>query len=458
MISGFTGTGGTAATSDIIDVDGSGKAGDHVVWTRNGASGTLQVENASNDVLESMTLEGTYEQNHFVVTGSGSVDQISYDPSIVVILNKTQYVGSGPGNSRSASGIGIVSGGVQYVGYDSGTGTATSTTIFSGGYQYIGDNKGTGTATNTTINGGGYQFVGVSGGTGMATSTTILGGEQVVSSGGTATDTTVYSGGLADVLSGGVVNAPVIDGGTLELAEGAKIGTRPITESCAGATLTVAENLSYAGALTQGAGSKLVVDSDDKLTLSGTNSLSGSTSGAGTLALKGGDTTFSTGATLTTSAWSLTGSGTTATLGEALTYAGAFSAAAGTHLTLNGGALTLKGATTLAGVTISSASSHALNLYGATAVSGLTIGGDAIVGNYATATAKRRLDHDRRRGRHRQGRAYQRGRENLGHRRQQRHRARRRRGFVHRQRRPAREDRRDRDEHGRARDNQYRQD
>ena len=137
---------------------------------------------------------------------------------------------------------------------------------------------------------------------------------------------------MADILSGGVVNAPVIDGGTLELAEGASIKTGPIVESGAGATLTVAENLSYAGALTQGAGSKLIINSGDKLSLSGTNSLSGSTGGAGTLALTGGDTTFATGAALTTSAWSLTGSGTTATLGEALTYAGAFSAGAGTHL------------------------------------------------------------------------------------------------------------------------------
>ena len=169
------------------------------------------------------------------------------------------------------------------------------------------------------------DLFGGSGGTGTATSTTINGGEQVVSSGGTATDTTVYSGGLADILAGGVVDAPVIDGGTLELTEGASIGTGPIAESGAGATLTIAEDLSYAGALTQGAGSKVSIAGGDTLTLSGTNPLSGSVSGAGKLALGDGKTTFSTGATLTTSAWSLTGSGTTATLGEALTYTGTFS-------------------------------------------------------------------------------------------------------------------------------------
>ena len=52
-ISGFTGEGSTAASSDIIDVTGTGSAGDHAVWTQNGTSGTLQVENASNAVLES---------------------------------------------------------------------------------------------------------------------------------------------------------------------------------------------------------------------------------------------------------------------------------------------------------------------------------------------------------------------------------------------------------------------
>ena len=93
-----------------------------------------------------------------------------------------------------------------------------------------------------------------------------------------------------------------------------------------------------------------------------------------------------TGAALSTSAWSLSGAGTTATLDEALNYAGAFSASAGTQLTLNGGGLTLRGAATLAGVTVSSTSSRLLELDGATAVSGLTIAGDAIVGNYAMAT------------------------------------------------------------------------
>ncbi len=80
-ISGFTGDGGTAALSDIIDVTGTGNAGDHVKWTQTGTSGTLQVENASNTVLESLTLDGSFGQQRFVLTETGSTDQITYNNS-----------------------------------------------------------------------------------------------------------------------------------------------------------------------------------------------------------------------------------------------------------------------------------------------------------------------------------------------------------------------------------------
>ena len=83
VISGFAPTGDTAP-NDVIDVTGSGDAGDYVVWTRNGASGALQVENASDDVLESMTLDGTYAQDQFVLTRSGSVDQITYTRAAIL--------------------------------------------------------------------------------------------------------------------------------------------------------------------------------------------------------------------------------------------------------------------------------------------------------------------------------------------------------------------------------------
>ncbi len=77
-ISGFYGTGGTASTSDVIKVTDSGKAGDHVVWTQDtAAQGTLKVEDASNHVLETLTLDGAYNQNQFHLNESGSTDQIT---------------------------------------------------------------------------------------------------------------------------------------------------------------------------------------------------------------------------------------------------------------------------------------------------------------------------------------------------------------------------------------------
>jgi O-antigen biosynthesis protein len=161
-------------------------------------------------------------------------------------LSNTEYVGSGPGNSRSDSGTTIASGGSQYVGYDYGTGTATSTTIISGGFQDVGDDYGTGTVTNTiidnggqnvgdtygtgtatstTINSGGIQRVGVNFGTGTATDTTISGGgTQYVGyaddtfDSGTATSTTILSGGTqyvgGDARATGIATSTTLSGGT----------------------------------------------------------------------------------------------------------------------------------------------------------------------------------------------------------------------------------------------------
>ena len=83
-------------------------------------------------VLESMTLDGIYYQSQF--TADSSIRASIRSPTIP----RLHYVGSGAGVSGSASGITIVSGGIQYIGYDRGTGTQTSTTISNGGIQYVG--------------------------------------------------------------------------------------------------------------------------------------------------------------------------------------------------------------------------------------------------------------------------------------------------------------------------------
>jgi autotransporter passenger strand-loop-strand repeat protein len=184
-------------------------------------------------------------------------------------LSTTEYVGSGAGGSSSTSNDTIVSGGVQYVGFDSGTGTATSTAISGGGYQYVGDEHGTGTATSTTIFSGGfqyvgdndgigtttdvtisgghvlasgatiyaYQYVGVSGGTGYATSTTIdTGGEQYVGFGsgtGSATSTTIVNGGFQYVGdehgSGTATSTTIVSGGVQYVGFDSATGTATST-------------------------------------------------------------------------------------------------------------------------------------------------------------------------------------------------------------------------------------
>jgi hypothetical protein len=66
--------------------------------------------------------------------------------------------------------------------------------------------------------------------------------------------------------------------------------------------------------------------------LSGTASLSGTTSGLGTLALARGSDSINSGAVVSVANLSVSGSGTSVTLGENLTYAGGFSEAAATPL------------------------------------------------------------------------------------------------------------------------------
>lgn len=111
--------------------------------------------------------------------------------------------------------------------------------------------------------------------------------------------------------------------------------------------------------LVAGSAAMFSIASGDTATLSGTTSLSGKVSGKGTLALAGGSTTIGTGASLPVATWTVSGSGTSVTLSENLTYAGTFSAGAGTTLNLSGGNLTLTGKDTFSGATTSG--SHSLS-------------------------------------------------------------------------------------------------
>ena len=128
-------------------------------------------------------------------TGAQISGGIQFDYGLasgVTIFAGSQIVDSGGVASNTT-----VSGGIQRVGDQFGSGTAVSTTIDSTGQQYVGS-EGSGAASSTTINDGGVQWVGFFGGSGFATDTTIdSGGTQYVgywNATGTASGTTISGG------------------------------------------------------------------------------------------------------------------------------------------------------------------------------------------------------------------------------------------------------------------------
>ena len=151
-------------------------------------------------------------------------------------------------------------------------------------------------------------------------------------------------GDLSTLNADSHVASITVTSGSATLSGGVGVNASTFSGTGSGTSLTIGEALAYAGAFNQGAGSTTAITAGHSLSLTGTASLTGTTSGAGTLAIGSGSTTISSGVKVTASDLSISGSGTNVTLGEALTYAGAFSEAAGDTLTLTGGALVLKGA------------------------------------------------------------------------------------------------------------------
>ncbi len=270
----------------------------------------------------------------------------------------------------------------------------TNTVNESGGSATIGDASGDKAGLDTTSTGT-YDILDNSGiGIGASTASWVGDAGLFEKTGGAGTSVIAPSfhetaTGTVTVASGtlsfsGYVNtfAGAITGpGTLQLAGGAStlsgggaVSVANLAETGSGTSLTVSENLGYAGAFSQGAGSRLTVASADTLSLSGTANLSGTTSGLGTLALTGGSNSINGGAVVSVANLSISGSGTNVTLGGNLYYAGAFSEGAGDTFVLSGGHLFLNGANdSFAGGTVDG--SNFLYTEGTTAVSGLTIGG-----------------------------------------------------------------------------------
>jgi hypothetical protein len=201
------------------------------------------------------------------------------------------------------------------------------------------------TTTNTYANAGTIDLGGgtfTSGTLTDAAGSTLTGFGTVASSFSDAGATTATGGplaftGMGDTFSAALAGAEIdFAGGTDLLSSGSSLTASAVGVS-GGAVVTLGASQTYAGKLTQAAGTTLALGANT-LTLTGSGStLAGSVTGTGgTLALAGGSQAIDTGASLGVSNWSLAGGDTTA-VNEKLTFAGVFSDAAGTSLTIGSG-------------------------------------------------------------------------------------------------------------------------
>ncbi len=214
-----------------------------------------------------------------------------------------------------------------------------------------GDNLGSG---GLTLEGGaGFLLAGnftlanaisVSGASDFATSTgdtvTISG---VISNGGASTGGMAVSGAGTLVLAGANTfsNGTTVDSGaTLSVSNNSALGSGAVTLDSSATLALTGSSLTLTGAFSQGAGSTTTIATGDSLTLSGGASLSGTTSGAGTLALDGGTTTIAGGSSVSVPI-EFTAGETLELLGIASVKVsgsnGAITAVSGDTITLTGG-------------------------------------------------------------------------------------------------------------------------
>jgi len=334
--------GGTFQVSSLTSsgmIDGFGTVGEAVSNT--GAlialGGTLNVEEGSLSGYSGGTLSTVT-----LGAGAGATLQLMSNISIATLDGEIALSGSGA-TIQSLNGSAEVT--VQ----------STLKTIAASGVLEVGD---TYTSSNVISNAGTIQMGGGTLSTGLLTDSagSNLYGDGTVASvfsdSGSVTSTggaLVFTGSgdtFANALGGQQVT---FGGGTDLLQSGSNLTAREVSIS-GSAAVAFATSQSYAGTWNQGAGT--VNLGGNTLTLSGTgSSIGGTVSGSGTLAFTGGSQAIGSGASLTVSNWTLSGSDAVS-VNTSLTYAGTFSAAAGTTLTMSSGdTLTLTGTTTFAGST-----------------------------------------------------------------------------------------------------------
>ncbi len=172
----------------------------------------------------------------------------------------------------------------------------------------------------------------------------------------------------ANTYSGGTT---VVSGATLAVSNNSALGSGGLTLDT-GATLALTgSSLTLSGAFSQGAGSTTTIATGDSLTLSGGASLSGTTSGAGTLALAGGTTMIAGGSSVSVPI-EFTAGGTLELLGAASVSVsgsnGAISAVSGDTIALTSGT----------GDTVTG-TAFTVN---ASSGTGVTVGGNTVSGNF----------------------------------------------------------------------------
>lgn len=152
-------------------------------------------------------------------------------------------------------------------------------------------------------------------------------------------------------------------GGDQRIDAGASLGMKKLSMS-GGDSLSVTTDLTYAGTLTQAAGTSLSVEEGKALTLTGGASLSGAVSGA--FNVNGGSLMLDTAG----AAAELTVNGASVSVARDLTYSGTLTDK-GSAIALGGKTLTLTGKASLTNITVMTAGT--LMTKGATAVLGISI-------------------------------------------------------------------------------------
>ncbi|MEO8926691.1 MAG: hypothetical protein ABI306_05955 [Caulobacteraceae bacterium] len=180
---------------------------------------------------------------------------------------------------------------------------------------------------------------------GFGTVSSVFADSGVVTASGGALAFTGKGDTFAHVLSGTAID---FSGGTDLLKAGASLTAAAVGLS-GGAVVTLGENLKYAGALAQGAGTSLAVGAYELVLTGAGSTLAGKVSGAGALLFDGGTQSVMSGASLAVSRLLILG-GAAAAIDGSLSFAGMFEAEAGTRVAIGAGdSLDLTGAAVFSG-------------------------------------------------------------------------------------------------------------